>query len=282
MRGSRHRAVSNRRAHPWRLETRPGERRCGRRRARLRARAWQHHRCRRNAPRAVLRILQRCATLPPPRMRSNDRLPSGLCRTRPHEVVPCLVCAAHGDRGGLRQPDQGTPSTLPSTAPPAEPPRPGQPPPNVLAAEVTWLKQLFDGTPVAIASEPDGSMRVDVPMTFSFDDKSNAPKPPLRAVMDKVAVSMARQASTKVHLATPGPAARGAAMRSYLQGRGVIGLRVVVLAPPSGRCRHVASWCPGRWRSTSSTTRTCRRRPTHSRAAARAPNRRRSRRYGGL
>ena len=66
------------------------------------------------------------------------------------------------------------------------------------------MKQLFDGTPVAIASEPDGSMRVDVPMTFSFDDKSNAPKPPLRAVMDKVAVSMARQASTKVQLASPG------------------------------------------------------------------------------
>ena len=121
------------------------------------------------------------------------------------------------------------PGTVPPA--PAAPPRPGQPPPNVLAAEVTWMKQLFDGTPVAIASEPDGSMRVDVPMTFSFDDKSNAPKPPLRAVMDKVAVSMARQASTKVQLASPGPAARGAAMRSYLQGRGVIGLRVVVLAP---------------------------------------------------
>jgi hypothetical protein len=123
------------------------------------------------------------------------------------------------------------PATVPPPAAPAEPPRPGQAPPNVLAAEVAWMKQLFDGTPVGIASEPDGSMRVDVPMTFSFDDKSNAPKPPLRAVMDKVAVSMARQASTKVHLASPGPVARGAAMRSYLQGRGVIGLRVVVLAP---------------------------------------------------
>jgi hypothetical protein len=130
------------------------------------------------------------------------------------------------------------PATVPpSTVPPAtsaEPPRPGQPPPNVLAAEVTWMKQLFDGTPVAIASEPDGSMRVEVPLTFSFDDKSNAPKPPLRAVMDKVAASMARQASSKVHLATPGPPARSAAMRSYLQGRGVIGLRVVVLAPTQG------------------------------------------------
>jgi hypothetical protein len=134
---------------------------------------------------------------------------------------------------GCAAPSTVPPSTVPP-ATPAEPARPGQPPPNVLAAEVTWMKQLFDGTPVAIASEPDGSMRVEVPLTFSFDDKSNAPKPPLRAVMDKVAASMARQASSKVHLATPGPPARGAAMRSYLQGRGVIGLRVVVLAPPPG------------------------------------------------
>jgi len=141
----------------------------------------------------------------------------------------CLAAAVVGCAGPTTVP----PSTTPP-AKPAEPVRPGQPPPNVLAAEVTWMKQLFDGTPVAIASEPDGSMRVDVPMQFSFDDNSNAPKPPLRAVMDKVAASMARQASAKVHLATPGPPARGAAMRSYLQGRGVIGPRVVVLAPPPG------------------------------------------------
>ena len=135
---------------------------------------------------------------------------------------------------GCAAPTQVPPGTMPPATPGTPPPRPGQPPPNLLAAEVTWMKQLFDGTPVAIATEPDGAMRVDVPLNFSFDDKSNAPKPPLRAVMDKVAVSMARQASTKVHLASPGPAARGAAMRSYLQGRGVIGLRVVVLAPPAG------------------------------------------------
>jgi hypothetical protein len=106
----------------------------------------------------------------------------------------------------------------------------GQPPPTVLAAEVQWMKQLFEGTPVAITTEPNGTMRVDVPMAFSFDDKSLTPKPPLKAVMDKVAQSLARQASAKVHVATPGPAARGAAMRSYQMQRGVIGLRVVVLA----------------------------------------------------
>ena len=75
-------------------------------------------------------------------------------------------------------------------------------------------------------------MRVDVPMTFSFDDKSSAPKPPLRAVLDKVAVSMARQASTKVRVARS-PGRRHAAPRcaATCRVRGVIGLRVVVLAP---------------------------------------------------
>jgi hypothetical protein len=122
-----------------------------------------------------------------------------------------------------------------STATPSEPPpRPGQPPPHVLAAEINWMKQLFEGTPVAIVAEDDGAMRVDVPLTYAFDDKSTAPKAPLRAVMDKVAQSLARQASAKVQVATPGPVARGAAMRSYLIGRGVVSLRVVVLTPPPG------------------------------------------------
>jgi hypothetical protein len=145
-------------------------------------------------------------------------------------IACCMSLAALV--AGCATPTVVPPSPTPSA--PAEAPRPGQAPPNVLAAEVTWMRQLFDGTPVAIASEPDGSMRVDVPLVFSFDDKSSAPKPPLRAVMDKVAQSMARQASTKLQLATPGPVARGAAMRSYLQGRGVIGLRVAVLAPTAG------------------------------------------------
>lgn len=120
------------------------------------------------------------------------------------------------------------------TAPADHPPRPGQPPPNVLAAEVNWMRQLFEGTPVAIVTEDDGAMRVDVPMNFSFDANAAAPKPPLRAVMDKVAQTMARQPSARVQVGTPGPPARTTAMRNYLIGRGVVGLRVVVLnQPPS-------------------------------------------------
>jgi len=145
--------------------------------------------------------------------------------------IACVVAVVITLLGGCAtKPTAPSPPPTASTPPPEPPRAPGQPPPTVLASEVQWMKQLFDGTPVAITSEPDGAMRVDVPMTYSFDDKSPAPKPPLKAVMDKVAQSLARQASAKVHVATPGPAARGAAMRSYLMGRGVIGLRVIVLA----------------------------------------------------
>jgi hypothetical protein len=140
-----------------------------------------------------------------------------------------------------------TPSapSVPTAPADVPPPRPGQPPPNVLASEVNWMKQLFDGTPVAIVAENDGAMRVDVPLTYAFDDKSTAPKPPLRAVMDKVAQTLARQPSAKVHLATPGPAARTTAMRNYLMGRGVVGLRVVVLNPPPSDVAVLLRVVPG-------------------------------------
>lgn len=129
-------------------------------------------------------------------------------------------------------PPTGTPSV--DTTPAPEPPRPGQPAPTALAAEVRWMQALFHGTPVQIAAEPDGALRVDVPMVHAFDEQSATPKPPLRAVMDKVATTMGRQASSKVHIATPGPAARSAAMRDYMATRGVIALRVAVAAPPAG------------------------------------------------
>ena len=145
--------------------------------------------------------------------------------------IACVVAVLIALLGGCATKPTTPPTSPPAAGTPPQPPRaPGQPAPTVLAPEVQWMKQLFEGTPVAITTEPDGAMRVEVPMAFSFDDKSPTPKPPLKAVMDKVAQSLARQASAKVHVATPGPVARGAAMRSYLMGRGVIGLRVVVLA----------------------------------------------------
>lgn len=152
---------------------------------------------------------------------------------------PRLVYALLALLAGCATPSVAPPTVAPSAGtPPAgsapEPLRPGQPAPTVLAAEARWMQALFDGTPVQIATEPDGAMRVDVPMIHAFDDKSATPKPPLRAVMDKVATTMGRQASSKVQIATPGPAARSAAMRSYMGTRGVIAVRVGVAAPPAG------------------------------------------------
>lgn len=166
----------------------------------------------------------------PARRRAQRRASQGIIDTMVRCVVLFSLGAALLAGCAVAPVGPGAPSG-PSAA---EAPRPGQPPPNALAAEVQWMKQLFEGTPVGVVAEADGAMRVDVPLTYSFDDKSNAPKPPLRAVMDKVAASLSRQASAKVHVATPGPVARGAAMRGYLVTRGVIGLRVVVLPRPSG------------------------------------------------
>lgn len=94
------------------------------------------------------------------------------------------------------------------------------------------MQALFDGTPVRIAAEPDGAMRVTVPMDFSFDAQSSAPKPPLRAVMDKLASTLARQPSAKVHVSAPGAAGRATAMRNYFGTKGVAALRVVMQPPP--------------------------------------------------
>ena len=124
------------------------------------------------------------------------------------------------------------PDAAPAAA--AEPPRPGQPPPTVLASEVRWMQALFDGTPVGITGETDGAMRVTVPLGFAFDAQPSAPMPPLRPVMDKLATTMTRQPSAKVHVAAPGTAARATAMRNYFGTKGVTALRVVTLPPASG------------------------------------------------
>ena len=61
---------------------------------------------------------------------------------------------------------RGTVIHAPAATAPATPPAP---PPSPLESEVRWMRQLFDGTPVAIDTERDGAMRVEVPMQYAFD-----------------------------------------------------------------------------------------------------------------
>jgi outer membrane protein OmpA-like peptidoglycan-associated protein len=80
-------------------------------------------------------------------------------------------------------------------------PRPGA----ALVTERQWLQSWFDGTPVRIVQRGDGPVSVDVPREFCFDAGRSSVKPPLAAVLDKVAQSLRRvPGAALVLIAAPG------------------------------------------------------------------------------
>jgi hypothetical protein len=128
----------------------------------------------------------------------------------------------------------------PSVAPP--PPRGGElppvpapapePPVSPLAAESAWLKSLFDATPVQIADEADGAVLLTVPLHYAFESSAATAKPPVKAVLDKLAMSLRRQPTARLQLAAPAPMAdqRALALRRQLSGAGVAAWRVATVA----------------------------------------------------
>lgn len=126
------------------------------------------------------------------------------------------------------------------TTPPAggPPPAPADSPPAAatpLAIERRWLQQWFEGTPVRIGQDADGSLAVEVPREFCFDPGRSAVKPALAAVLDKVAESLRRVSQAKLVLVAAPPDAdaapplalqRAAAMRRHLMTRGVLASRI--------------------------------------------------------
>lgn len=98
----------------------------------------------------------------------------------------------------------------------------------MLAGEQRWLAALFEGTPVRVGADAAGGVRLQVPLQYAFDTASNEPKPPLRAVLDRLALSLQRQPRARLTIGAPGPDARARtlAMRQHLQARGVAGYRV--------------------------------------------------------
>jgi outer membrane protein OmpA-like peptidoglycan-associated protein len=105
-----------------------------------------------------------------------------------------------------------------------------------LAKEKTRLSELFRGTPVVFALAADGSMRVEVPLSYSFDPGKSTVKPPLAAVLDRIAAGQANEL-TKIWIvapldeATPKgsalPAQRAASVRAYLIAKGLDGARLM-------------------------------------------------------
>jgi outer membrane protein OmpA-like peptidoglycan-associated protein len=109
----------------------------------------------------------------------------------------------------------------------------------VIKVERQWLQSWFKDTPVRIASPSATTLEVEVPREFSFDSSRQSVKPPLAAVLDKVAESLRRNAQLRVdQLAAPGDTAnpqrsdralairRAGQVQTYLRQRGVASTRV--------------------------------------------------------
>lgn len=111
--------------------------------------------------------------------------------------------------------------------------------PTEMTIERKWLQSWFQGTPVRVGQRVDGAVTVDVPREFCFDPGRSSVKPPLAAVLDKVAESLRRRPLAYLALvaapadakgAEPLALQRAAQVRQYLRSRGVASAR---LGPPS-------------------------------------------------
>ena len=127
----------------------------------------------------------------------------------------------------------GTPR--PAVSPGPLPPAPAAPALRAtLAAEQARLAGLFLGTPVVFAMQQDGSLRATVPRRFGFDAGASKVKPPLAAVLDRLAKGQL-QATSRMRVSAPAdPETRGGnlaqdralSVRDYLIGQGIVAARL--------------------------------------------------------
>jgi outer membrane protein OmpA-like peptidoglycan-associated protein len=106
-------------------------------------------------------------------------------------------------------------------------------PAEALATEQRWLRSWFDGTPVRIEQQGDGSLLVEVPRAFCFDAGRSRVKPPLAAVLGKVAESLRRRPKAQLALVSApdeSPGGRSLATERAVQVRRTLSERGVPLA----------------------------------------------------
>ena len=158
--------------------------------------------------------------------------------SRTHRVWPmvALLTACAATPGPAPERAGTDPPAAASGAPPpaAAPSRPAAERP--LAQEAEWLRSWFQGTPVRVVSPADGSVTVWVPPPHAFSEpiQPEPLKPGLKAVLDRVAQSLQRQARSTVQVQAGVPAARAMAVQRHLAGRGVAAARIQVLAAAQG------------------------------------------------
>jgi outer membrane protein OmpA-like peptidoglycan-associated protein len=173
----------------------------------------------------------------------SDMAPWGL---RSMALLVALVlagCAGVKPPPPPREPVKSDPPA-PAPAPPAPAPAPAPSAadqraaaPAALATERKSLQSLFAGTPVRITQTRDGPVGVEVPREFCFDAGQSEIKPPLAAVLDKLAQSMRRAPLARLTLvsapddtgAAPSSTLaqqRAAQLQKHLQSRGVAASRI--------------------------------------------------------
>ncbi|MDP3820928.1 MAG: hypothetical protein Q8R33_05565 [Burkholderiales bacterium] len=160
-------------------------------------------------------------------------------------LIPALCLA--GLAGCAGTPTPVAPGPAPTAARPA-PAASGSgaaspvPPRATLAAEQKRLSELFKGTPVVFSMQADGSLKVDVPLSFCFDRGAFVVKPPLAAVLDRLARSQ-RGEPTRLRVTASGDTAangpnlardRAASSRDYMVARGVLASRVLLASGAPG------------------------------------------------
>ncbi len=168
---------------------------------------------------------------------------------RPFVALAALLLAGCAGTPRTAEPSsrQPPPAATGAAAPPSAPVPAPAPEPRLtpelaaeLVAEQQWLDSFFGGTPVQIERQRDGSLLVGVPREFCFEPGKSRVKPPLAAVLDKVAESLRRRTGARLALlaapddagaaATPLARQRGAQVQKHLRDRGVPPAR---LAEPS-------------------------------------------------
>ena len=136
----------------------------------------------------------------------------------------------------------GCATNPPSAARPAQPVASPATTKASLLAEQRRLAALFQGTAVVVVAQPDGSLRIEVPLRLCFDSGRAEVKPTLATVLDRLASSQRRETTRLLVTAPTDPAAkalllateRAVATRDYLVERGVDAMRFSISAVARG------------------------------------------------
>lgn len=111
-----------------------------------------------------------------------------------------------------------------------------------LVSEQQRLAALFRGTSVAFSMQGNGSLYVTVPLHFSFDSRRAVVKPPLAAVLDRLASSQ-RSAATRFRVSAPADPShhntrlaqeRAESTRDYLVAHGIAPMRFIAATAAPG------------------------------------------------